>query len=118
MSEISRSTFPFFRKEHACGRISYLEQLTKDADNQQQHALNIYKMPKRSYDLSFGSDKRKSKKEKVDEEVEGESNIINVDRDLFDMGNSVSIRDNHIYFYGSVNTRNAIKLNNALRSYH
>ena len=35
--------------------------------------------------------------------------------DIFDMGNSVSVRDNHIYFYGNVNTRNAIKLNTAIK---
>ena len=72
-------------------------------------------MPKRSYDITFGSDKKRCKKEK-DEEIEEETEqYTDVDMDIFDMGSSVSIRDNHIYFYGNVNTKNAIKLNTAIR---
>ena len=70
---------------------------------------------KRKYDISFGNQNRNNnKREKVDDE-EDEPNFIDVDMDIFDMGNSVSVRDNHIYFYGNVNTRNAIKLNTAIK---
>ena len=75
-------------------------------------------MPKRSYALSFGPEKRKNKREKIEEEEEEEeteNHYTDVKMDIFDMGNSVSVRDNHIYFYGSVNTKNAIKLNTAIK---
>jgi ATP-dependent Clp endopeptidase proteolytic subunit ClpP len=74
-------------------------------------------MPKRSYDLSFGlnSIKSRNKKEKVEDiEAEVEEQEM-VDLDIFGMGDSVSVRDNHIYFYGSVNTKNAVKINTSIR---
>ena len=72
-------------------------------------------MPKRSYDLSFGlnSIKSRNKKEKV-EDIEAEEQEM-VDLDIFGMGDSVSVRDNHIYFYGSVNTKNAVRINTSIR---
>jgi len=70
---------------------------------------------KRKYDVTFGNKNKNNKREKLEEEDEEEPNFINVDMDIFDMGNSVSVRDNHIYFYGNVNTRNAIKLNTAIK---
>lgn len=72
-------------------------------------------MPKRSYDITFGSDKKRCKKEKVEEVEDETEQYTDVDMDIFDMGSSVSIRDNHIYFYGNVNTKNAIKLNTAIK---
>jgi ATP-dependent Clp endopeptidase proteolytic subunit ClpP len=72
-------------------------------------------MPKRSYDISFGSDKKRCKKEKVEEVEDETEQYTDVDMDIFDMGSSVSIRDNHIYFYGNVNTKNAIKLNTSIK---
>nr|QDY52392.1 Clp protease [Mimiviridae sp. ChoanoV1] len=68
---------------------------------------------KRKYDVTFGNQNKNNKREKLEEEEE--PNFIDVDMDIFDMGNSVSVRDNHIYFYGNVNTRNAIKLNTAIK---
>ena len=57
-------------------------------------------MPKRSYDLSFGSDiNKKEKKEKKHKSGEDESDKVVIDMGLGDMGESVTIRDNHIYFY-------------------
>jgi len=71
-------------------------------------------MPKRSYDLSFGPNTVRNKKGKVDEEVEAEEPEM-VDLDIFGMGDSVSVRDNHIYFYGNVNTKNAVRINTSIR---
>ena len=68
---------------------------------------------KRKYDVTFGNQNKNNKREKLEDE--DEPNFIDVDMDIFDMGNSVSVRDNHIYFYGNVNTRNAIKLNTAIK---
>ena len=76
-------------------------------------------MPKRSYDLSFGVNtiKSRNKKGKVEEEVEaGEPEMV--DLDIFGMGDSVSVRDNHIYFYGNVNTKNAVRINTSIRDNH
>ena len=70
-------------------------------------------MPKRNYELAFGKTKYNSKKEKVEENVEEEPEMV--DMDFFGMGESVSVRDNHIYFYGNVTTKNAVKLNTAIR---
>lgn len=70
-------------------------------------------MPKRSYDLSFGPNPVKNKKEKIEENEEEEHGMV--DLDIFGMGDSVSVRDNHIYFYGSVNTKNAVKINTSIR---
>ena len=71
-------------------------------------------MPKRSYDLSFGVNTIRNKKGKVDEDVDsGEPEMV--DLDIFGMGDSVSVRDNHIYFYGNVNTKNAVRINTSIR---
>jgi ATP-dependent Clp endopeptidase proteolytic subunit ClpP len=71
-------------------------------------------MSKRSYDLSFGVNtvKSRNKKEKV-EDIEEDQEMV--DLDIFGMGDSVSVRDNHIYFYGSVNTKNAVRINTSIR---
>ena len=50
-----------------------------------------------------------------EEEVVDEAEAIEPVMDIFGMGDSVSIRDNHIYFYGSVTTKNAVKINTALK---
>ena len=73
----------------------------------------IINMPKRNYELAFGRTKYKSKKEKVEEDVEEEPEMV--DMDFFGMGDSVSVRDNHIYFYGNVTTKNAVRLNTAIK---
>ena len=74
-------------------------------------------MPKRSYDLSFVASSvyrpKKGRMEK-EEKVVDEAEAIEPVMDIFGMGDSVSIRDNHIYFYGSV-TKNAVKINTALK---
>lgn len=76
-------------------------------------------MPKRSYDLSFGpsSEKYRLKKSKMEKEEEAVDDVEAVEpvMDIFGMGDSVSVRDNHIYFYGSVTTKNAVKLNTSLK---
>ena len=73
-------------------------------------------MPKRSYDLSFGKENnylKKDKKTKIGENDEPGKVVI--DMGLGDVGDSVSIKDNHIYFYGSVNTKNCLNINLAIK---
>ena len=73
-------------------------------------------MPKRSYDLSFGKDcnfSNKDKKPKLDENDKPGKVVI--DMGLGDVGDSVSIKDNHIYFYGNVNTKNCLNINLAIK---
>ena len=73
-------------------------------------------MPKRSYDLSFGSDiNRKDKKEKKHKSDEDEPDKVVIDMGLGDVGECVTIRDNHIYFYGNVTTKNCLSINLAIR---
>ena len=63
-------------------------------------------MPKRSYSLSFGADldyDTSKKSKKIDKEVrEMKKDMMSVaDMDIF--GNdSITVKDNHIYFYGNV----------------
>ena len=79
-------------------------------------------MPKRSYNLSFGpgteSDYDISKKsKKIDKEVENiKKDMMSVaDMDIFGGNDSITIKDNHIYFYGNVTSKNCMKLNIAIR---
>ena len=74
-------------------------------------------MPKRSldYDLSLHRIKRKKNKTEPEEEVEeGEEMEVPV-MDMFGMTDSVTVRDNDIYFYCSVNKKNIVKLITAIR---
>ena len=78
-------------------------------------------MPKRSYSLSFGADSDldydlSKKSKKIDKDVqEMKKDMMSVaDMDIF--GNdSITIKDNHIYFYGNVSNKNCMKLNIAIR---
>mgnify|MGYP001337381958 CR=1 FL=1 len=74
-------------------------------------------MPKHSldYDLSLHRNKKKKIKtdsEQENEEVEGEEVPV---MDMFGMTDSVTVRDNDIYFYCSVNKKNIVKLITAIR---
>lgn len=73
-------------------------------------------MPKRTYDLSFGKDanfSNKDKKPKLDDNDKPGKVVI--DMGLGDVGDCVSIKDNHIYFYGNVNTKNCLNINLAIK---
>jgi len=73
-------------------------------------------MPKRSYDLSFGQEEHILKKGKKPKSGDSEEpGKVVIDMGLGDVGDSVSIRDNHIYFYGNVNTKNCLAINLAIR---
>ena len=78
--------------------------------------LVLYNMPKkRSYELSFGPSSEKYRKKLAKEEDDEDETSEMPDMDIFGMGDSVSVRDNHIYFYGSVTTKNAVKINTSLK---
>lgn len=69
---------------------------------------------KRSLDIyNFGPNCKKVKKEP--EPTTEIMNVEDVEGILNDMSDSVTIRNNHIYFYGSVNKRNCLKLNLFIR---
>ena len=78
-------------------------------------------MPKRSYTLSFGNDSNldydsSKKSKKIDKEVQDiKKDMMSVaDMDIF--GNDhITVKDNHIYFYGNVSNKNCMKLNIAIR---
>ena len=73
-------------------------------------------MPKRTYDFSFGKESlisNKDKKPKLDEN--NKPGKVVIDMGLGDVGDSVSIKDNHIYFYGNVNTKNCLNINLAIK---
>jgi ATP-dependent protease ClpP protease subunit len=57
---------------------------------------------------------KKSKKSKVEEEVEDDMPSPEMFELNFDQ-NAISVRDNHIYFYGKVSTSNCLKLNLAIK---
>lgn len=62
-------------------------------------------------DIHYGAGKKSKKVEKEDSKME----ISNVEDFLNEINESVTVRDNHIYFYGSVNKRNCLKLNIYIR---
>ena len=72
-------------------------------------------MPKRSYDLTFGSDNKKTKKEKKQKTGNEDPDKVVIDMGLGEFGDSVTIRDNHIFFYGNVTTKNCLDINLAIR---
>ena len=70
------------------------------------------------YDLSLPMKikKRKHKEEPpVEEEEEGEEMMENPLMDMCGLSESVTVRDNHIYFYCGVNKKNIIRLITAIR---
>ena len=73
-------------------------------------------MPKRNldYDLSLHKNKKKSKPEPEEDDEEGEE-MEHPMMDMFGMTDSVTVRDNDIYFYCSVNKKNIVKLITAIR---
>ena len=73
-------------------------------------------MSKRSldYNLSLPTSK-KSKTKHEEHESDEEEMVENPMMDLFSMNDSVTARDNHIYFYCSVNKKNILKLITAIR---
>jgi ATP-dependent Clp endopeptidase proteolytic subunit ClpP len=75
-------------------------------------------MPKRTrtldYDFSIHNSK-KSKNEPEEEIEEEEEMPENPMMDLFALNDSVSVRENHIYFYCSVNKKNILKLITAIK---
>ena len=66
-------------------------------------------MPKHKldYELDFTNKKSKKNKENTTEEFEELDNPV---MDIFGVSDSVTVRDNHIYFYCSVNKKNIVKL--------
>tara|TARA_B110000261_G_C13052647_1_gene344843 strand:- start:475 stop:1137 length:663 start_codon:yes stop_codon:yes gene_type:complete len=72
-------------------------------------------MPKRSYELSFGQNSEKYRKKLDKGEEEEDENAEMPEMDIFGTGDAVSVRDNHIYFYGKVSTKNAVKINTSLK---
>ena len=78
-------------------------------------------MPKRSFihldteDSHYFNHRRVNKKHKVEKEVE-EEHIPNQDiMDFLGAGEKVTVKDNHIYYYGGVTTGNCLKLNLAIQ---
>lgn len=79
-------------------------------------------MPKRSYsainheDSYYLNNKFIHKKPKIDEEPPEEEAIEPEDfMDILGAGVKITVRDNHIYYYGSVSTSNCLKLNLAIQ---
>ena len=68
-------------------------------------------MPKRNldYDLSLHKNKKKSKpKPEPEEDDEEGEEMEHPMMDMFGMTDSVTVRDNDIYFYCSVNKKNIV----------
>ena len=75
-------------------------------------------MPKRTRNLDYDFSIHNSKKSKnePEEEIEEEEEMPeNPMMDLFALNDSVSVRENHIYFYCSVNKKNILKLITAIK---
>ena len=79
-------------------------------------------MPKRSYSQVNDEDSRYlnrkffSKKPRVEEEVIDEVETTGPEiLDFLGAGDKVTVRDNHIYYYGGVTTSNCLKLNLAIQ---
>jgi len=78
--------------------------------------LYFITMPKRHRDYNLSIHKMKKSKTILEEdpdmeEVEEENTMM----DLFSMTDSVTVRENHIYFYCSVNKKNILKLITAIK---
>ncbi len=73
-------------------------------------------MPKRNldYDLSIQKIKKRKPKEEPEDEEDPEE-MENPMMDMFGMTDSVTVRDNDIYFYCSVNKKNIVKLITAIK---
>ena len=73
-------------------------------------------MPKHTldYDLSLRKNKRRKHKPEQEEEEEGEEMEPPM-MDMFGITDSVTVRDNDIYFYCSVNKKNIVKLITAIK---
>jgi ATP-dependent Clp endopeptidase proteolytic subunit ClpP len=74
-------------------------------------------MPKRSLDYNLGLPRKLKKKPKSDENEEPEGEEINPEEimcDFMGMTDSVTIRENNIYFYCGVNKKNIVKLITAI----
>lgn len=65
------------------------------------------------YDLSIIDNSKKKKKNKLKEAIKDSSKSYS--SGLFDYGDQINVRDNHIYFYGDVTTSNCLKLNTSIR---
>ena len=79
-------------------------------------------MPKRSFcamnheDSYYLHNKFIHKKPKIDEPVVEEAPVEPEDlMDILGAGVKITVRDNHIYYYGSVSTSNCLKLNLAIQ---
>ena len=73
-------------------------------------------MPKHNpdYDLSLRKNKRRKHKPEQEEDEEGEE-MESPMMDMFGITDSVTVRDNDIYFYCSVNKKNIVKLITAIK---
>ena len=65
------------------------------------------------YDLSIIDNSKKNQKKKLKETIKESSK--NYSAGIFDYGDQITVRDNHIYFYGDVTTSNCLKLNTSIR---
>ena len=73
-------------------------------------------MPKRSYSQINKEDNLYfNKRQREEPVIEEESEPVQEVLDILGGGDSVTVRDNHIYFYGKVSNSNCLKLNLALR---
>ena len=79
-------------------------------------------MPKRTFtqlnseDSKYLNNQVFNKKPKIEEETLDEEHIPNHDiMDFLGAGEKVTVKDNHIYFYGGVTTSNCLKLNLAIQ---
>lgn len=70
---------------------------------------------KRDRDYELVLNKKKKRKHKEPEESPESKNIMNVEDVLGEFNETVTYNNNHIYFYGSVNTKNCLKLNLYIR---
>ena len=65
------------------------------------------------YDLSIIDNSKKKEKKELKDNIKDISKSYS--SGLFDYGDQITIRDNHIYFYGDVTTSNCLKLNTSIR---
>ena len=73
-------------------------------------------MPKRTYSQINKEDNLYfNKRQREEPVIEEESEPVQEVLDILGGGDSVTVRDNHIYFYGKVSNSNCLKLNLALR---
>jgi len=73
-------------------------------------------MPKRSFsEINKEDNLYFNKRQREEPVIEEESEPVQEVLDILGGGDSVTVRDNHIYFYGKVSNSNCLKLNLALR---